>query len=372
MDAYGQIGTGIIPLPGTPAYEAALRNLLNAQPGQGGASIGDTQSQALNAYNTLRANTGQSFGIADPAIAKLGGATGGTTGGSSGSMFSNQATGAGLLGEILSLIRGTGEKQFATARNRLNEDYGTAREQKIHDLARRGLFRAGTGEEEMQREIDKPYTRGLEDLESNMADANTDLGLRKADILAQIEARARQQAAQSLQNASMTGTGYYRPFSQTGGSGTSYGSGAGSGGFFGASFSSGTPSVGGGAGGGGPTQTTTPWSDVTAPGWQGAPPGTPPPAWNPGDPLAPNFLGPDAGAGPMPDPTAFDPSLLSNPSPTADPYNFNQYFQAPSRLLGTGQQSLYGGQTPNMATLNYFTSQPAYAGGSSGGFSGYL
>lgn len=77
----------------------------------------------------------------------------------------------------------------------------------MSDLARRGLFRAGVGEQEMQREIDKPYTRGLADLNAQMADANADLHMRGTGLLADLEAAQRQAAAQQMAQAAMTGTG---------------------------------------------------------------------------------------------------------------------------------------------------------------------
>ena len=346
-DTLGNVG--IMPLPGTPAYAAALRNLLNAQT-SGYANLGDQQQQGINSMNTLLQNTGEGdFGLLGNTAAAKAGAFGGS-GGSSGSLFSNQATGAGLLDEILGLIRGTGEKQFGTARRRLAEDYGLAKSDKNADLARKGLFRAGIGEEEMQRQVDMPFQRGSADLESNMADANTDLGLRKASILAEIEAQARRQAAQGMSSASMTGTGAYNPFGSRGSTGGSFQYGdSGSGGMFGATF-------GGGGGGGGGTS-TSPASWTGEFGW-GGDENIPPPM--PGDALG--------GIGSGLDPGAEDPWWTAGAPPGVEgpPMPYGMIDQ------GSGV-SLYGNQQPNMQSMNYFASMPAYGGGGGGNaFSSYI
>jgi len=251
MAGYGQFTTGIVPLPGTPAYEQALRNFLNAQ--NPNDATAQAQQEALGAFNTLRSNTGVDYGIAQPTIDRMLAGGGGAVGSSSSS--STPGAGAGLLEEILGLIRGTGEKQFNASRDRLNEDYGTARQQKVADLARRGLFRAGVGEKEMQQEIDRPYTRGLSDLEANMADANTDLGLRKAAILGDIEAQARRAAAEKASSmyaqGSATGSGGYNPFSRDGEGSQRLGGSEGEGGIFGATFTNQRRLAAGGGGGGG-------------------------------------------------------------------------------------------------------------------------
>lgn len=249
--SYGQFSTGIMPLPGTPAYEAMIRNVVSANPVNDAQA--DMQRQAIQAQKRLWQNTGENFGIAQPAIQRLGGMGGlgglggvttdnpGGAGGGFSSSSSSSGTGAGLMEEILGLIRGTGGKEMQKARSRLTEDYGTAREQKMSDLARRGLFRAGIGEKELLAEVDKPFARGTADLESAMADSNVDTQLRKAAILGDIEAQARRAAAerqaQMFQSGAAAGTGATRinpsagsTFDRPGGAG------ADAGGIFGAQF----------------------------------------------------------------------------------------------------------------------------------------
>lgn len=249
MNPY-QFSSGVMPTPGTPAYEEMLRNVMAArtsgQAGSSAANTADLQSRAVSSARTL-ADRGISFGAMSPWLSSgsIGGAAGGGAGGGAGSSSSSSSSsspGAGLMEEILGLIRGTGSKEFGAARDRLKEDYGGARKEKISDLARRGLFRAGVGELELQKEIDQPYSRGLSDLASQQSDANTDLSLRKAAILGDIEAQARkaqaESAAKQYAQASQTGTGAYtmNPSAGSSGGGSRTASGDGSGGIFGAQF----------------------------------------------------------------------------------------------------------------------------------------
>jgi len=237
---------GVIPTPGTPAYEQMMANVMNAkeQAGLSQGQLADTQRNAVNSYNTLLGNTGTSFGMMDRALARQGlsggsiGGLGGAGGSSSSGGSSSMTSGAGLLDEILGLIRGTGDKQMGAARRRLTEDYGTATDKKMNDLARRGLFRAGIGEKEMLEEVDKPFSRGQSDLASNLYDAQVDTSLRKASILGDIEAQARKAQAEKYAQAAQTGTGAYtiNPSAGGGSKSSSSGGDSGGGGIFGAQF----------------------------------------------------------------------------------------------------------------------------------------
>lgn len=211
MPGFGQFTTGIMPLPGTPAYETMLQRVANAQPIGNPNAIADARLQAANAFQALKAGGGQTYGI----FGKAGTGSAGLAGTSA-----SAGGGAGaddLTNEILGIVRSAPNVQDEAARRRFNEDIAQARTEKTRDLARRGLFQAGTGEMELQRDIDKPYTRGLADLEANMADENARLALGKAAVLGNIEAQQRHAQAMALAQGASAGTGAYNPFGGGGG-----------------------------------------------------------------------------------------------------------------------------------------------------------
>lgn len=237
---------GIIPLAGTPAWEEMARRqqlAVTANPGRNVDALRQQAAQSMGQYRQLEASGGPTYGIMSSYLqspAALGGGLGG--GGGAGGEFSmgssSMQSGAGLLGEILGLIRGTGMKEQGAARWRLMEDYGDLRQQKMSDLARRGLFRAGVGEQELLREVDKPLSRGLSDLASNLADQNVDVSLRKAAILGDIEAQARKAMSERMAAGASIGSGAQTVNPSIGGGfGSGYtGGGGDGGGIFGASF----------------------------------------------------------------------------------------------------------------------------------------
>lgn len=267
------MASGFNPIPGSQLYEQWLKNTLNAEqnytPGYTSTSDQMGGAAALSEWQqAVEQGDINSLGILPPPPPSIGGSSSGSSSSRSGpASVMPQLT--DIINEGLGITRGVGEKEMEKERRRLLEDWTVAQGSKIQSLARRGLYHAGIGEEEMQEEVDKPYSRGMSDLESALHDANVDTGLSKAgrfadfgSLLAEIEAQARRGAAERYSKASSIGTGGQTLGTGSGGFGSAAQIGAqigaeigtaSDGGLFGATFSGARTGggAGGGAGGGG-------------------------------------------------------------------------------------------------------------------------